>query len=527
VTATRRARAPARPTSALAARLFGPQAPRHDARHDIDSMESRDRRRVARRLRRRRFEQHDGRRQRLERRRHRDGRTPTTSTSDAPTGAAESSSTGAATVTETEGDTTTTGDTTSDITTSDITTTDSTTTDSTTDTTGGVEPTCDAGEWTCVAVEPGAPYGEHVFEVPAAQNWVNTGLYLEAGQKATISVEGAWSVGPDDGEPISHGPCLIADFVARIGLHYEEVEMTCVDGQAEVTADKDGILYVGALPSDDLGETYETRREATGVKTATITSDGATVPYIAVADAADYPYDQVVAPWVEIAGEHIIVTLPRDVAAMDAAQLADALARLDTFYDLHHELRGALPQHGQRIRFFPDANVAQFAYMLAGNPVRMDPILVDAGSPDRISLAGEPGVDVWGFAHELGHDFTLIDGLWWYQEKTLESWPNVFTVHAFEELGLPMHEDYVPCPGSQPVDYAAWDAWDGLCFLMQFQYDHGWQHHVDFFAALNTTSADQVPFGPEAWHFVHDVFEDVSNSDETPTFTAWGVPNPG
>lgn len=387
-------------------------------------------------------------------------------------------------------------------------------------------PTCDVGEWTCVPVEVAGPYGARTFDVPAAQNWVNTGLFLKKGEQATVTVEGAWSL-EHTGDPIDHGDCLIGDFVARIGLHYKDTALTCVDGQATVTADKDGILFVGALAGNDLGETYESRLNATGVKQATVESEGETVPFVAVEDAAAYPFEQVASGWVEISGAHIIVTLPSAVAQQDAGELLAALERLDAFYDLHADLRGALPQHAQRIRFFPDAKVAEFAYMLAGNPIRMDPILIAGDFEHRISIAGLPGVDVWGFAHELGHDFTLINGLWWYQEETLESWPNIFSLHAMESLGLPLHDEYVGCPGSPPVDYAGWDPWDGLCFLMQFQFSYGWDFYRDFFAALNVTPLDQVPAGPTAWHFVHDAFEQVAGGDVTPVFTAWKVPNPG
>lgn len=426
--------------------------------------------------------------------------------------------------TSTSGDNTT-GDNTTDDTTTGDTTTDDTTTD---DTTTGADPdACGAGEWTCIAVEPAGPYGEHTFSVPAAQNWVNTGLYLEVGQQAKISESGAWFAHADEGMPIDHGPCLIGDFVARIGLHYKDPALTCVAGEVIFIADKPGILYVGALAGNDLGETYETRAKASGAKTATITSDAATVPTVDAAAAAIYPFANVASGWVELRGTHAIVTLPTATAAQDAAELAPALARLDEIYALHADLRGALPHHGQRIRFFPDADVVKLGWMLAGNPVRMDPTLVDAPFADRISIAGQPDVDVWGFAHEFGHDFTFVGALWWYQENSLESWPNIFTVHALEALGIPLNGEAAACPGAPPVDYAGWDAWSGLCFLLQFKDSYGWPFYADFFALLNTTPPAEVPGGPMAWHFVHQRFEQLAGQDVTPTFQAWGVPNPG
>lgn len=387
---------------------------------------------------------------------------------------------------------------------------------------------CGEGPWTCVPVEPMGPYGTQTFDVPAAQNWVNTGLFLHAGEQATIDESGAWEMGPDTGITIDHGACVVGDLVARIGLNYKDPQLTCVAGAGVVfTADKDGVLFVGGLPSNDLGETYETRRFASGSKSVTVTSVGATVPTVESAEAATYPYGDVASGWVELRGDHTIVTMPTALVGPDAAVVGAALDRIDAFYELHEQLRGAVPQQGQRIRFIPDPDVVPLGYMLAGNPVRMDPILVDPTYANRISQAGMPGVDVWGFAHELGHDFTFVNGLWWYRENSLESWPNLFSMHALEALGLPQHDEIAACPGSAPVAYASWDAWDGLCFLLQFQYAYGWEFYASYFEQLNTTDPATVPSGPGAWTFVHDRFEAIAQTDITPTFVAWSVPNPG
>ncbi|MBI4511575.1 MAG: hypothetical protein HY698_18215 [Deltaproteobacteria bacterium] len=392
---------------------------------------------------------------------------------------------------------------------------------------GGGEKDCYADDkWTCVSVSPAGPYGKRTFQVPAAQNWVNTGLYLRAGQKATIAESGTWNIGGDAGESIDHGPCVVGDFVARIGLHYKDKALTCISGQGTFTADKDGILYVGALPSNDLGETYETRRNATGAKNVTVTSTGDTAPTVASGAVAQYDFGKVTSGWVELAGEHVLVTLPTRTAKADQAILLAALERLDAIYELHEKLRGARPQHGQRLRFFPDGT--QPGYMLAGNPVRMASSLVEVSSEDRISNAGAPPerAQVWGFAHELGHDFTFVHGAWNYQDRSLESWPNIFSVHALEALGIPPVDNVTGCPSAKG-SYNTWDAWGGLCFLLQFQYAYGWKFYADFFRELNTLSPSQVPGGRPQWHFVHDLFEKTSGKDVTPVFRTWEVPNPG
>jgi hypothetical protein len=219
-------------------------------------------------------------------------------------------------------------------------------------------------------------------------------------------------------------------------------------------------------------------------------------------------------------GEHTIVTLPASTAVMDRDVIDVALKTLDEFYTIHESLRGGVPQHGQRIRFFPDGDNP--GLMLAGNPIRMKPSLVT--KENRISRAGQPGVGVWGYAHELGHDFTFVGGNWTYQVKTLESWPNIFTVHAFEKMGLEQHKNTVNCTTSSMGSYAMWDAWVGLCFLRQFQLKYGWAFYRDFFAELNKQTGNK---GINNWNKVHDAFETIAGEDITPIFEAWGVPNPG
>jgi hypothetical protein len=379
--------------------------------------------------------------------------------------------------------------------------------------------TCAASPWTCVGVAPDASYGSHVLDVPAAQNWVNTGLYLRTGEQATISESGSWQVS-DTGDGLDHGSCKIGDLVARIGLHYKDDQLTCVKGKLTFTADKDGILFVGALTGNDLGETYESRAEASGKKSVTIESEHDTVPTVQSADAKSFAFTTVKSGWVEVWGEHVILTLPTDSALQDAQVMAKATQRLDEIYELEAELRGALPHHGQRLRFFPDGT--QPGYMLAGNPVRMDLTLVDGGDETRISRAGETGTDIWGFAHEMGHDFSFApNGFWTYQESTLESWCNVFSIYSLEKLGLPLHEATLDCTDASTGDYADWDAWGGLCFLRQFQFRYGWDFYKKYFQQIK----DSKSTNGDAWKFVYAQFGTASGKDVSPLFDAWNVPH--
>ena len=379
---------------------------------------------------------------------------------------------------------------------------------------------CGSGAWSCVPVDGTKPYGSHAFDVPAQQNWVNTGLYLRQGETATLTETGTWQVS-DTGDSIDHGSCKVGDLVARIGLHYKDTALTCVKGSATFTASKDGILFVGALAGNDLGETYETRHDASGKKSVTITSTHQSVPTVLANEASTYAFAGVASGWVEVWGKHVILTLPVASAQKDAQVMARAAERLDAIYELEAELRGALPHNGQRLRFFPDGT--QPGYMLAGNPVRMELTLVTGGDKTRISRAGETGTDIWGFAHEMGHDFSFApNGFWTYEENTLESWCNLFSIYSLEKLNVPLHESTVSCTEQSTGNYDDWDAWGGLCFLRQFQFRYGWDFYKEYFQQIKDTTST----GGDPWTFVHGKFESIAKEDVTPLFETWNVPHP-
>jgi hypothetical protein len=223
--------------------------------------------------------------------------------------------------------------------------------------------------------------------------------------------------------------------------------------------------------------------------------------------------------WVEVWGKHVILTLPAASAKKDAAVMSRATARLDAIYELEAELRSAVPHHGQRIRFFPDGT--QPGYMLAGNPVRMALTLVDGGDKTRISRSGEDGTDIWGFAHEMGHDFSFAPhGFWTYEENTLESWCNVFAIYALESQKLPLNSSTTSCTESSSGSYDTWDAWGGLCFLRQFQFRYGWGFYKKYFQQIKDTQST----GGDAWAFVREQFATAAGEDVSSIFDAWSVP---
>ena len=140
-----------------------------------------------------------------------------------------------------------------------------------------------------VDVPAAGPYGTRTFTVPAGTDWVNTGVYLEMGQSATISATGTWkhdviTTGPEGNDfPNAPGDCPHQSLVARTGLVWEGVRL-CVRAGATVTASSAGILYLGSNVSNDLGEIYQDRLRSSGAIEVTVTSEAATAPSIAATE---------------------------------------------------------------------------------------------------------------------------------------------------------------------------------------------------------------------------------------------------
>ena len=391
-----------------------------------------------------------------------------------------------------------------------------------------------------VPVPPVGPYGEHSFPVDAQTNWVNTGLYLHAGETAVITASGTWTVDGTEVSPEGDATlgtergCPWGALVARSGLRFEDA-LTCIGTEATFTAPSDDIVYVGMVASTDLGETYGDRLRLSGTIEVTVSSAGQTVPTVAASALADYDFGAIESGWVELQSAHHIVTLPAAQVEVDRAEAAAGLETLDQIYEIEAELRGMTPFSGQRVRWFPDETITSFAYMLAGNPVRCDPDLLTGGDTQRILRAAEPETDIWGFAHELGHAFTMPNGTWVYMYVNGESWPNIFTLHALRGLDREAEQPnastycddrdaYLAAP-----DYA-WlrdDPFLQLCFLMDAEATWGADFYARFFEDMNTQTNEDLRYdGTDAsiWRYVAERFTVAAGEDAAPLFEAWSVP---
>lgn len=388
------------------------------------------------------------------------------------------------------------------------------------------------------------PYGERTFTLPAATHWASTGLYLRAGETATITADGTWTAAGQvftprgDARAGTERGCPKGGLVARSGLDFE-APITCIGVREVFTAPTDGIVYVGMIWSTDLGEAYGERLALEGALEVTVESTGATAPTVFINDLPSTDLDAIESGVLELASDHILITLRVDDVRRDRATATAALATLDAIWDDETFLRGQPPFRGERVRFVEDPTIADFAYMLAGNPIRCVPDLLRGGENQRILRAAEPRTDIWGFAHELGHLFSFANGTWVYQYNNIEVFPNIFTLHALETLERTAFQPNVDtyCNGREAYlaegNYPQFkdDPFLQLCFLMDFTETFGWAFWQAFYAGIDRTPNHEIPVGgtPEhalTWGFLRDRFSAAAGEDVTPMFEAWRVPLP-
>ncbi len=385
--------------------------------------------------------------------------------------------------------------------------------------------------WTYLSLPWPEAYGERSFAVPAAQNWVNSGLYLSKGQTALIRASGQWSMdGLEEldangktGGKVFRG-CELGTLVARIGLFYEDIDISCIGNDGVFVAPRDGILYLGAILSTDLGETYEDRKNAQGELNVTVSSEeGVITPIITASAAADFPYEQLQSGWVEVIGEHNILTLPVSIAQRDAVHLASALNHLDQMYLSHAELRSRRPYHGQPIRWMGDTEALP-GWMLAGNPIRLNPAIIQGDESIRITYAAQPGNDTWGYIHELGHNFNFAGGEWFYTTfGGLEAWPNIFSLYTAEQLNLAIHNQLADCAATKTLYLTDVkspfndDPWIAMCFFKELREIYGWELYHNFYQKFNINPG----FG---WAFLRERFGEAVNDDVNQIFDDWALP---
>ncbi len=359
------------------------------------------------------------------------------------------------------------------------------------------------------------------------RGWLSTGSYLAPGEALTVVIR--------KGSP--HGWRL------RIGSHSDDLgglaswkrwprislgfdlESTEADGVHRYASPYGGLIYLEA----EAGAQAPLHLELQGVVEA---------PFFRLDDPgalADWPRArQAPAPWAEIAGAHVILTVPASgVRDLDDP---DAVARFwDAVLAAHCELAATpLPERPERI--VADAQISA-GYMHSGYPIMtwLDvataqpghslPLVLDAA---RLRKEGS-----WGHFHELGHNRQRSD---WTFAGTGEVTCNLFTLHAMQFLcgidpwehpWLAGQKEKAAAYLAAGADFEAWKRDPGVALVCYAQIIHafGWEPFRKVFAEYRILPDSERPRDDaqkrDQWMLR---MSRAVGRDLGPFFARWGIP---
>lgn len=366
----------------------------------------------------------------------------------------------------------------------------------------------------------------------APENWHGTGLYAPAGSMISIVVpEGAGHLQLD----------------AQIGIHTDNLCDNPKWDRAPIVALKKRLSPgVNRLNSPYGGLIYLIpRKSAAGVK-LNVTIDGAVrAPYFVLGQTTDQEWNETIkhypAPWAELQGKRIIVTVP----AADALTLEhpeQLMAKWDEIAEHYDRLVGVAPDRDvpHRSPDNPQRLVADIqisaGWMHSGYPIMFFEGVTAREAVDIHVIQ----TNAWGFWHELGHNYQQIP---WFWEPIVEVSVNLHSLHIqlaygnrsrlFEtdKNGKTYYDKAIEFVNS---DYAGKNFehtgfFERLVMIKQLQMVYGWQFYSDLHIAYRELPVDQVSMDEDGDELMKiDLFvymaSKVSGNDLSVFFDKWGFP---
>lgn len=350
------------------------------------------------------------------------------------------------------------------------------------------------------------------------QGWQSTGLYLCPGEKLTVVVSdgnaSGWSI--------------------RIGCHKDTLwhkdkwtrwpEITHVlplQNEMQVATPWGGLVY------------FESKKNAANIEVSL--SGAVEAPLFALDERETdwYTERNNPAPWAEIKGYHMILSVPSS-AVRDLENPEEVAQFWDMVVLSHCELAGIeVPARPER--FVADQQISA-GYMHSGYPIMTG---VDVATPKNGKLARV--VDVadltkrgsWGHFHELGHNRQRG---WWTFGGTGEVTCNLFSLHAGEVMcGIePWKNAWLEGQKKNAkkyledgADFSKWKRSPGIALVSyaQLQREFGWAPFTEVFAEYEAMQSKQRPSDNQAkmdeWVQRMSV---ATDKDLRPFYQMWGMP---
>ena len=269
----------------------------------------------------------------------------------------------------------------------------------------------------------------------------------------------------------------------------------------------------------------------------TVTVDGAVrAPYYVLGKTDAEKWRQTIrnhpAPWGELAGRKLILTLPSKVLrTVDDPE--DLMKFWDSVMDRYAELLGRYPQRRRLERFVPDVQISA-GYMHAGYPL-MTMMDITTTIVDKERIISNRHGGVWGLFHEIGHNHQNYD---WTFRGTGEVTVNLFSLYIMDKVCD------VPDKGHPSItkqarkrntdryfadgcDFEKWkrDPFLALCMYIQLQETFGWEPFTKVFKEYRTLTEEQRPQSDDEKRDQWMVrFSRAVGRNLGPFFQAWAVP---
>ena len=371
---------------------------------------------------------------------------------------------------------------------------------------------------TIEATFPGRP-SRYIYSGAGAPAWRSTGLYLPAGQVATVAVPAGFTNVGLDIQIGSHSDRLwgrprwerFPELVRRYPIEATSTQIASAFG---------GLVYIRVPPTATLGSFAATVTGAIPAPRYVHGSDTNTT----WASDRDAP-----APWAEIGSDKFVITL----RAADARVVNDPEALMgywDDVLDADADLARVARDRPREERLVADQQISA-GWLHSGYPIMGHLV----HGPEAVDLATLQQSGSWGVFHELGHNH---QNRHWELRGTTEATVNLWSVYAMETVvGLTPRTGH---PALAPADRDAritsyinggrnmtadWSVWTALESYLQLQEAFGWSFFETLNDQYNGLTAAQAPATNDERIQMWIVrTSNVSGFDLVPFFEAWGFP---
>ena len=366
------------------------------------------------------------------------------------------------------------------------------------------------------SVLPEAPRVSKLVPVlPQTEGWISTGLYAAPGEVVTVDVEDGFTE---------------RALRLRIGAHTDRLwDKDKWSRHPEIARSYEVTTKVFRAANPFGGLVYlERRKDAVGTIVCKV-SGAVEAPHFVRGETSLEAWKSKIrnapAPWAEIAGRKIVVTLP----ASEIRTLDDPEAVLEVWdraLDCYAVL-GSRPLTTRPERMVADVQISA-GYMHSGYPI-MTHLDVTPHMVNRDALLGAE--HTWGFWHELGHNKQRSE---WTFEGTGEVTNNVFALFVTEQLAQKPVRAQMRAPVVQVRDYLKkggdFEQWKREPFLAlemyaEVQETFGWDAFKKVFAAYRDLPKGELPKTDDEKRDQWLVrLSRAVGRDLSPFFKRWAVP---